>query len=90
MVRPWRPDSVIAEVHRCCPAGGCPRGPCRSATQWRKAAGGSVHEVSSILCRLFAHNGAAEGRRPGASLHQRARAVVATFQWLAGELRLAS
>ena len=49
-----------------------------------------MHEVSLILCRLFAHNGAAEGRRPGASLHQRARAVVATFQWLAGELRLAS
>ncbi len=30
------------------------------------------------------------GRPPGLSLHQRARAVVATFQWLAGELRLAS
>ncbi len=30
------------------------------------------------------------GRRPGVSLHQRAREVVATFQWLAGELRLAS
>jgi transposase-like protein len=31
------------------------------------------------------------GRRPpGASLHQRARAVVATFQWLAVEVRLAS
>ena len=26
----------------------------------------------------------------GTSLHQRARQVVATFQWLAGELRLAS
>ena len=30
------------------------------------------------------------GRRPGVSPHQRAREVVATFQWLAGELRLAS
>ncbi len=28
------------------------------------------------------------GRPPGASLHE--RAVVTTFQWLAGELRLAS
>jgi hypothetical protein len=31
-----------------------------------------------------------EGRPPGTSLHQRARAAVATLQWLAGELRLAS
>ncbi len=30
------------------------------------------------------------GRPPGSSRHQRARAVVATFQWLAGELRMAS
>ena len=30
------------------------------------------------------------GRRPGTSLHERARQVVATFEWLAGELRLAS
>ena len=30
------------------------------------------------------------GRPPGDSLHQRARAVVVTFQWLAGGLRLAS
>jgi transposase-like protein len=30
------------------------------------------------------------GWPPGASLHQRARQVVATFQWLGGELRLAS
>ena len=29
-------------------------------------------------------------RRPGVSLHQRAREVVTTFQWLAGELRVAS
>jgi hypothetical protein len=31
-----------------------------------------------------------EGRPPGTSLHQQARHAVATFQWLAGELRLAS
>ena len=30
------------------------------------------------------------GRPAGGSPHQRARTVVATFQWLAGELRLAS
>ena len=29
-------------------------------------------------------------RRPGTSPHQQARAVVATFKWLAGELRVAS
>ena len=30
------------------------------------------------------------GRPSGGSLHQQVREVVATFQWLAGELRLAS
>ena len=30
------------------------------------------------------------GRRPGGRPHQRARVVVTTLQWLAGELRLAS
>ena len=30
------------------------------------------------------------GRPPGVSVHERARVVVVTFQWLAGELRLAS